>query len=381
MSDFKFLPKEAYTSEAWFQEEKKQIFNKTWQFAGFIEDVDQPGDYISVQLGDYNLIVIKGKDQRLRAFHNLCRHRGTQLLRSVGKNQKVLTCPYHDWTYNLNGELISVPEQDTEFKELQKEHMHLHRASVQQWRGMIFVHPDKEAPSIMDWFGAIEAKLGPHRPWELVEYKGTVVDEVVEANWKIIVENYIDVYHLSHLHSGTLAMYDHANAEFGFEGPHYWFQEPLEKEYHKNVETLSPYPLIDHMHISKLKAYVPWLFPSLGLSETESAWSAFHVIPLSPTKTRVVVRSKTMNVSSWQYTKQAQKSASSKYWSKNLKAKYEGDAEDPMASGDFMKEDIFACEQQQKAFSNPLFEVGASAHRGEMPIRKFQQIIANYINK
>lgn len=82
------LPVEAYISQEWFDKEQKIIFGNSWQFAGLVEDVQDPGDYVAVQCGHQNIVIVKGRDQRLRAFHNLCRHRGTQLLRAVGKKQK-----------------------------------------------------------------------------------------------------------------------------------------------------------------------------------------------------------------------------------------------------------------------------------------------------
>ena len=207
------LPVDAYTSQEWFDREQRVIFSRVWRFAGFAEDITEPGQFISVQAGLNNIFIVMGRDRRLRAFHNICRHRGTQLLRAVGKAQRAITCPYHDWTYNLEGELVSVPEADKEFSGLDKTCLGLKPASVDLWRSMLFVHPDPQAGSIMDWFGEIEPELGPHRVEELIEYPDAATSYEIKANWKIVVENYIDVYHLAHLHSGTLAMYDHANAE------------------------------------------------------------------------------------------------------------------------------------------------------------------------
>ena len=115
------LPVEAYTSQDWYDREMRDIFSKTWRYAGFMEDVSEPGQYITVQAGLNNIFVVMGRDRRLRAFHNICRHRGTQLIRAVGKTHKALTCPYHDWTYDLEGNLISVPEEQEEFKEAVKD--------------------------------------------------------------------------------------------------------------------------------------------------------------------------------------------------------------------------------------------------------------------
>ena len=92
----------------------------------------------------------------------------------------------------------------------------LHKASVDIWRGMLWVHPKPDAESIIKWFEGCWEHLGPHNPNRLIEYPDTKYEKIINANWKIVAENYMDVYHLSHLHSNTLQMYDHAKAEFGF---------------------------------------------------------------------------------------------------------------------------------------------------------------------
>lgn len=375
------LPVHAYYCPDWFEQEQAKIFEQSWQFAGFVEDVLEPGDFITVQVGRSNLVVVRGQDQRLRCFHNMCRHRGTQLLRSTGKAQKALTCPYHDWTYALSGELISVPEEKTQFPMLQKDKLCLHRGSVETWCGMVFVHvqPEPKA-SFADYFDGVEEKLGPHRPEELVEFAEARTDHVIAANWKIVAENYIDVYHLAHLHSATLNMYDHAKAKFEFVGPHYMFYEPFSTDYAKAMPGAAPMPIIDHIPKDKLGAYVPLLFPNLGLAETESSWSIFHIIPLGPESTRVITRSKVMNKSSWSFALQAARSGLG-YFYKQTGAKYEDSKvqDDPLRSGDFMAEDIYACEQQQKSLHSPLFSVGASAEHTESSVRQFQAIIAQWM--
>ena len=372
------LPVEAYTSEIWFQKEQERIFNRTWQFAGFIEDLTGAGDHLTVQAGGNNIMVVRGRDQRLRAFHNMCRHRGTQLLRTAGKACKAITCPYHDWTYSLNGELLSVPQQEREFPQLDKSKLSLHPASVETWKGMIWVHPDPNAESLLHWLGGIQDKIGPHRPEDLVEYTEAASEHIIEANWKIIVENYIDGYHLAHLHSETLYMYDHEAQQTGFIGPHFHFYEPLSKEYSENTVEMAPAPLIDHFTAEKpMGAYAPMLFPCIGLSATETTWSVFHVIPLGARRTMVRTRSRLMPASDWAYYKAQARSW--KYY-KDRGVKYEdADEQDPMASGDFMTEDVFACEQQQKALASPMFSVGATAATMEASVRGFQKVVARFM--
>ncbi len=149
-----------------------------------MEDITEPGQYLSVQAGLNNIFIVMGRDRRLRAFHNTCRHRGTQLIRAVGKTKKALTCPYHDWTYDLEGNLISVPEEQREFKDLDKSCLGLKPASVDLWRGMLFVHPNPDAGSIMDWFGEVEPHLGPHKVEKLPEYADLSTCQQAASTWK-----------------------------------------------------------------------------------------------------------------------------------------------------------------------------------------------------
>ena len=371
------LPVEAYTSPAWYHREQERIFSRTWACAGFSDDIPAPGQYLSVQAGLNNLFVVMGRDERLRAFHNICRHRGTQLIRPAGKTASALRCPYHDWTYNLEGELIGVPRRREEFPDIDPSRLSLFPASVGVWRGMLWVHPEPDAPPVNEWFGGVEPDLGPHRVDELVERKQFRTEQIIAANWKIVVENFIDGYHLKHLHSGTLAMYDHDRIESRWHGPHFTFWEPLSADYARDPARQSSLPLIDHVPRERLGAWVPMLFPGIGLAETESTWSLFHITPLAPERTRVVTRTKVADVSSWEFA--AQMLTSGWLWSRP-RGKFEGDpAEDPLASGDFMAEDKYACEQQQKSLGSPYFRPGPSSLHGEAPVRRHQQIVQEWL--
>ena len=144
------------------------------------------------------------------------------------------------------------------------------------------------------------------------------------------------------------------------------------------MEKKAPFPLIDHVPREKIGAYVPMLFPNIGLSETESSWSIFHIRPVAPDETIVEIRSKLMPMTRWDYLKQGVSSYAHLAWHGN---KYDAsDPDDPMASGDFMAEDIYACEQQQKSLKSPLFSVGATAKDMEAAVRQFQTIIQEYVN-
>ena len=199
---------------------------------------------------------------------------------------------------------------------------------------------------------------------------------MIHANWKIVAENYVDVYHLAHLHATTLNMYAHDQARFAFEGNHYWFWEPLAKAYRDNLAQLIPFKRIKEVGDGQLGAYVPWLFPNLGLAATESSWSLFQLIPLAPDKTKVLVRTKLEPMSDWEYYRQQKKSTAAweKVMGKGPKAT-PGQEDGPLDSGDFMEEDAYVCEQQQKSLKNPLFNVGATAQHQESPVVGFQKVV------
>lgn len=378
MAKNNLLPVDAYTNPQFFALEQRHIFSDTWAFAGFVEHLANEGDYLTVLAGLNNIVVILNADNQLLAFHNRCRHRGTPLVNGSGNTQGKLTCPYHDWTYNTQGELKSLPKQRQEFAGLDKTCYSLTPANVGIWRGMIWVHPNKHSMSLNDWFAPMNPHLGPHNVSNLVESKDDIVCEDINANWKIIVENYIDHYHLAQLHAGTLNMYNHKQAEFGFEGPHFRFWEPLADDYQKDLVKNTPLPLVYEVTDENKGTWVPLLFPGIGLSESESSWSIFHIIPISVDKTRVVIRTKVANCSSYAFIKQSVVSAS--YWSGKTKAKNAHyDQKHPLGSADFMQEDIYVCEQLQKAMQSPQFEIGPSADKGEAPIRQHQQLVWDII--
>ncbi|WP_240138182.1 aromatic ring-hydroxylating oxygenase subunit alpha [Streptomyces sp. MUM 178J] len=371
------LPVDAYTSWEWYQREQDRIFSRVWRYAGFAEDISEPGQYISVQAGANNILIVMGRDHRLRAFHNICRHRGTQLLRATGKAQRAVTCPYHDWTYDLEGCLIAVPNAEREYPSgIDKSQLGLKAASVDIWRGMLFVHPDppERSPSLAEWFGAVDPHLGPVQPAELTEIPAQRTSMEVKANWKILVENYVDVYHLSHLHSATLDMYDHAKAEYGWHGSHYAFWEPLvamDGDRHDNGGRGGSG---DH------GAWVPMLFPGIGFATSDSEWSTYIITPLAPDLTRVESRTKRVSKSTWNSLWSEWPSTRGRPEGQKAKVgKKEAEGrDDPLASGNFIAEDNYVCEQQQKSMTSPFFEVGPAA-QGESPVVNHQRVVLSFL--
>ncbi len=369
------LPIEAYTSQAWFEREQRLIFGRAWQFAGMDEDIPEPGHYTCLNAGAYPIIVVRDENGGLKAWHNICRHRGTQLLEVTGNRKKVIQCPYHDWVYSLDGKLIGVPQRRAQFPDLDMSEWSLFPASVAVWKEMIFVNPDAGCMAFEAWLGDFPDYFGPHKPELLIETD--VREYEVKANWKIFVENYIDVYHLSHLHSETLNMYDHAKLQSRVSGVgHIATYDPPSRDYRRYLETSpnSYMPLL-MQEAENWGAFVHMMFPNFGIAGTEYSWSTIEVIPVAPAKTRVKMRTRTalegINLAIAKVYEKVGAWASQAFG-------YQAEA-DPLRSGDFMLEDIYACEQQQKAMSSPRFAFGPTSVDQEQLIVDFQRAALSYM--
>ncbi len=187
-----------YTDPAIYEIEKKHLLASTWQFAGHVSLVEKPGDYFTFSVAGENLFCIRGKDNKIRVFYNVCQHRAHELVKGTG-NTKLLVCPYHAWTYELGGKLRSGPNiQSTPGFDRSK--ICLSSVQVEDFHGFLFVNLDETANPMDDWFPGVRAELKSYVPHiedlSPVEY----VEIPEKTNWKISVENYSECYHCSRNH-------------------------------------------------------------------------------------------------------------------------------------------------------------------------------------
>src|SRR5688572_18698019 len=190
------LPPAAFTSRTVFDIEQRAVFAKSWVHVGDIRDVATPGDYMTGMIGRTPIVVVRDrKDGQLRGFLNACRHRGAQLLDGKGTCDKQIKCPYHAWSYGLDGALLGVPYRE-EFECLDAAQMGLIGIRVGVVGPLIFACIDPTAPSLESWVGQLgeaAANIGEWTfAWELT-YE-------LEANWKLFVENANDGYHVQFVH-------------------------------------------------------------------------------------------------------------------------------------------------------------------------------------
>ncbi|MEZ0069727.1 Rieske 2Fe-2S family protein [Streptacidiphilus sp. MAP12-20] len=199
------LPGDAYTSAEVFAAEQERIFESLWFCAVRASDVDAPGRFRTVQVGRESVIVTRSRDGAVRAFLNVCRHRGAQLCsEESGEVRRTLRCTYHAWSYDLDGRLVAAPNLAT-MPDIDRTTYGLIAVHVREWLGYVWVCLADEPPSFeLDVVGAATERLGD--PEAIERYQaaelavGRRIRYDVAANWKLIVENFMECYHCATIH-------------------------------------------------------------------------------------------------------------------------------------------------------------------------------------
>ncbi len=191
------LPFAWYSDEELLRRERSRIFARSWQYGGRSEQVAEPGSFLTTDAGGVPIVVTRDRDGVLRAFLNVCRHRGAVLTDGCGR-RSTIQCHYHAWTYELDGTLRSAPRADRE-PDFDREDWTLLPASVDTWGPFLFVNPDPEARPLTEHLGDLPGILAGG-----IDLDGLVFHSRVEfgadANWKIVVENFLECYHCPTAH-------------------------------------------------------------------------------------------------------------------------------------------------------------------------------------
>jgi len=192
------LPAKYYTSEAVFEKERTRIFGQEWLYAGRLESIPKPGDYFLANVLGESLIVVRGADDDVRALYNVCRHRGTRMCEEPsGKFSGAIQCPYHAWTYGLDGRLMAARNMQSA-PGFDKDEWPLAQAPVAQWEGFIFVSfADKPEP----FAKAFAPLIGRFAKWHIGELRAAQrMTYELNCNWKIVAQNYSECYHCPVIH-------------------------------------------------------------------------------------------------------------------------------------------------------------------------------------
>lgn len=194
------MPKSVYVSPEFAQAEERHIFARDWLCAGRADALKEPGDYLTMEIAGEPVIILRDRDGALRGMSNVCRHRMSVLLEGRGRVRSIV-CPYHAWTYNLDGSLRGAPAM-TLNETFCKEAVHLPPVRVADWHGWIMVTLNPEAPDIHERLRDVEALVGH---LDMASYAETFREEFRWAtNWKVLAENFMESYHLPACHAGTI---------------------------------------------------------------------------------------------------------------------------------------------------------------------------------
>ncbi|MGG5289417.1 aromatic ring-hydroxylating oxygenase subunit alpha [Pseudomonas shirazensis] len=189
------LPRELYIDNEVYRQDLEHIWHKDWIFAGHTIELDKPGQYFTLQIGDYPVAVVKGKDGQVRAFHNACRHRGAKVCEHAQGKVAKLVCPYHKWTFELDGSLLFAGNMGADFDKSQYNLKPVHCEVVHSY---IYVCVAEKAPDFSSFRNAVSPFIAPHK---LENCKVAFESNLIEkGNWKLVFENNRECFHCDGTH-------------------------------------------------------------------------------------------------------------------------------------------------------------------------------------
>ncbi|WP_430388955.1 aromatic ring-hydroxylating oxygenase subunit alpha [Dyella sp. 20L07] len=200
------LPARFYTDPRMSSLDARAIFARSWQLVGHQSQLAETGDHLVTEIAGLPLLVVRGEDQAIRAFHNVCRHRAGPIASCDGLGAKALRCRYHGWTYGLDGVLRGAPEMGRT-PDFNLSDIRLPEVSVQVWQGLVFVAIG-DAPPFHDVVAGIDERLGAERSLEGYVFHHRASYDV-DCNWKVYVDNYLEGYHVPHIHPGLNSLLDY----------------------------------------------------------------------------------------------------------------------------------------------------------------------------
>jgi phenylpropionate dioxygenase-like ring-hydroxylating dioxygenase large terminal subunit len=280
------LPGWLYCDPEFFEAEKKAFLRAAPQVVCHENEIPQPGDWRTLEYLGESLIVIRDDDGAVGAFANVCRHRGSRLVDGSGGCAKVLTCPYHAWSYARDGRLVGVPHRH-EYPGLRTEDHGLFPVALENWRGFLFVTLEPGAPAVAEMMAPYDDEVAPYR-FEELEAIGRVTLRPRPLNWKTIADNYSDHLHIPVGHPGLTRLFAR---NYRIEAqPHVDRMEgdlvekesanPSERAYQRYL------PAVDHLPASHQRKWLYYkLFPNVAFDIYPDQVDFMQFLPMSATET------------------------------------------------------------------------------------------------
>ena len=200
------LHADAYTKSDWFEADSQQILGRSWQWVCHLEKTRDPGSYITVEVAGQPIVVVRDKQGELRAFYNVCKHRAHHLLTGEGK-KSLIVCPYHAWSYRLDGGLQAAPHTE-KLSQFKKENICLDQVQVEEFCGFVFVNLDPHAESLATQSGDLQSEIMHWAPDIHKLTFGHRLSYDIKSNWKNVVDNFLECYHCPVAHKDFCDLVD-----------------------------------------------------------------------------------------------------------------------------------------------------------------------------
>jgi len=280
------LPGWLYHDTEFFEAEKKAFLRAAPQVVCHESEIALPGEWRTLEYLGESVVVIRGDDGQVRAFSNVCRHRGSRLVDGDGGCAKVLTCPYHAWSYARDGRLVGVPHRH-EYPKLKTEELGLVPIALERWHGFLFVALEPGAPSVAEMMAPYDGEVAPYR-FEDLRVIGRVTIRPRDLNWKTIADNYSDGLHIPVGHPGLTRLF---GRNYRIEANSYADKmegdlaekesaNPSERAYQRLL------PRVDHLPESHQRKWLYYkLFPNVAFDIYPDQVDFMQFLPVSATET------------------------------------------------------------------------------------------------
>ena len=282
------LPGRYFTSPEIYAEETAKIFLQRWLCVGRESQIARPGDYFLQQVGKESVIILRDRSDRIRAFYNVCRHRGTRLCEEYkGQFSGTIQCPYHAWTYTLDGRLIGAPSADT-IEDFDKADWPLHQVAIAAWEGFLFINLAEDPESFEEAYAPLMTRFSRFNLPALSAYRR--IDYQLACNWKFVVQNYSECYHCPLVHPALVKLSPPTSGENDlYRGPFLGgYMEMVDSSESLTMSGRSCGAMVGDLPTEDLKrVYYYSLFPNMLLS-LHPDYVMYHTIwPQSPGATLV----------------------------------------------------------------------------------------------
>jgi phenylpropionate dioxygenase-like ring-hydroxylating dioxygenase large terminal subunit len=283
-----------YTSQEIYETELRNIFYSKWLVVCHISQLKRKGDVWVQKIGNKSIIIVKDERAKFSAFYNVCRHRGSRLV-NESCNLNLVQCPYHGWTYTLDGQLVGSPEMELT-EGFRKEDFPLYSVRLEIWGGFIFVNLDDNAESLASYLGDFVSRFQKYG-FETFDWAGNIGKYEALSNWKVYMENFSECYHCGIVHPETIGKYYRQHIPYDSKnifGPYsmYYFDDRSTKDA-LNDHKPSTYSEPDSGEAGNFNAddmhtiYLPTLFPNAAMVISPSYVATYHAWPDGLLRTNV----------------------------------------------------------------------------------------------